>query len=142
MSYSSIDSLKIKAKLLQKAKKKAGVEFPLKDALATIAKTAGYSSWKEMKDDYELADLLNPPKWSALWKVWFSNKEEALKHLMPGNYLLPYRNQYFICDLNYLSALGISSDDIDLLKVGKDWSAPLDKEGWKRLKEKLINNKK
>lgn len=142
MSYSSIESLKIKAKLLQKAKKKVGIQFPLKDALATLAKTAGYASWKEMKDDYELADLLNPPRWSALWKVWFSNKEEALKHLTPESYLLPYRSQYFICDLNYLSALGISADDSDLLKVGKDWSAPLDKEGWKRLKEKLINNKK
>jgi hypothetical protein len=33
---SSIDSLKIKAKLLQKAKKKAGIEFSLKEAFLML----------------------------------------------------------------------------------------------------------
>lgn len=138
MSNSSIDSFKIKAKLLQKAKKKAGVEFPLKDAFAVIAKTAGYSSWKEMKDDYELADLLNPPRWSSMWKIWFSNREEALSHLdIQSHYLIPYRSQFFICDIYYLNALGIEWDDQDLRLVGRDWSAPQDMLAWKRLLQKI-----
>lgn len=139
MSNSSIDSLKIKAKLLQKAKKKKNSEFTLKEAYLLIAKTAGYSSWKEMKDDYELADVLNPPRWSALWKAWFSSKKEAIKHMTVGSYLLPYRNQFFICDANYLKALDVSPDDTDLLKVGNDWSDPKDKVAWDSLVKKIKN---
>lgn len=138
MSYSSIESLKIKAKLLQKAKKKAGIEFPLKDAYGVLAKTAGYSSWKEMKDSYEVADILNPPRWSALWKIWFSTKEEALIHFKePGQYLIPYQKQFFICDVNYIHALGLSEIDPDLKQVGNDWSEPQDKKAWDRLLKKL-----
>lgn len=138
MSHSSIDSLKIKAKLLQKAKMKAGKEFSLKEAYTLIAKTAGYSSWKAMKDDYEMADILNPPRWSALWKIWFSSKEEALQHMTADSkYLIPYRNQFFVCDANYLNALGVAEDDQDLQKVGNDWSSPKDKAAWKRLINKI-----
>jgi hypothetical protein len=138
MSNSSIESLKIKAKLLQKAKKKKQESFSLKEAFSLIAKVAGYSSWKRMKDAYELADILNPPRWSALWKIWFSSKEEALKHMTAEtNYLIPYRDQFFICDINYLNALGILEDDQDLLKVGNDWSAPKDKAAWNRLIDRI-----
>lgn len=125
MTYSSIESLKIKAKLLQKAKKKAGIEFPLKDAYGVLAKTAGYSSWKEMIDSYELADVFNPPKWSALWKIWFGSREAALLHFKnPDQYLIPYQKQFFICDVNYIRTLGLSEEDSDLTLVGNDWSAP------------------
>lgn len=138
MSNSSIDSLKIKAKLLQKAKKKTDEAFTLKEAYHLIAKAAGYSSWKEMKDAYETADILNPPRWSALWKIWFASREEALQHMKDGStYLLPYLKQFFICDVNYLNALGISQTDQDLLKVGNDWTHPRDKESWNRLFDKI-----
>jgi hypothetical protein len=91
-----------------------------------------------MKVDYELADILNPPRWSALWKIWFSSKDEALKHMASkGSYLLPYRNQFFICDVNYLHALGLSENDQDLAKVGNDWSMPQDKVAWERLLKKI-----
>lgn len=139
MSGSSIDSLKIKAKLLQKAKKKQGQEIALKDAYAIIAKTAGYSSWKEMKDEYESADVLNPPKWSAQWKNWFASKEEALKHLTNDSYLIPYRKECFICDSNYIEALGILPNDLDLAKVGHDWTSPKDSNAWERLITKIRN---
>ena len=138
MSNSSIDSLKIKAKLLQKAKRKKNPTFALKEAFSLIAKTAGYSSWKEMKETYVMADILNPPRWSAIWKTWFSSKNEAVKHLNTNeNYLIPYRDQFFICGVDYLNALGISVDDPDLLLVGHDWSEPRDKEAWNRLLKKI-----
>ncbi len=138
MLYSSINSLKIKAKLLQKAKKKAGQTLTLKDSFSILAKTAGYDSWKEMKDTYELGDILNPPRWSAMWKIWFSTKEEALLHFnQKENYLLPYQKQFFICDMNYVNALGLSEDDIDLQKIGRDWSSPNDKEAWTRVLKKI-----
>lgn len=139
MSFSSsIDSLKIKAKLLQKAKKKIGISMPLKEAFAKISSVAGYKSWKEMKDSYEIADLLNPPKWSAQWKNWYHTREEALQHFNPSkDFLLPYRNQFFICDEHYIQALGIEMDDKDLKAVGHDWSRPNDQKAWSRLLNKI-----
>ena len=139
MSFSSsVDSLKIKAKLLQKAKKKIGITIPLKDAFATISKTAGFKSWKAMKDSYEVADLLNPPQWSAQWKNWYSSREEALKYFNQNkDFLLSYREQFFICDEHYILALGISLDDQDLVAVGHDWTRPQDQKAWDRLLQKI-----
>jgi hypothetical protein len=138
MSRSSIDSLKIKAKLLQKAKKKRNINISLRQAFSVIAKTAGYVSWKEMKDAYEIADLLNPPRWSSMWKIWFSSKKEALRHLKGSEkYLLPYLDQFFICDADYISALGVPPNDKDVLAVGNDWSNPSDQYAWRRLINKM-----
>lgn len=138
MSHSSLESLKIKAKLLQKAKIKASNDFALKDAYAILAKTAGYRSWKEMKDDYEVSDVFNPPRWSAQWKNWFNTREEALEHFNSReNYLIPFRKQFFICDENYIKALGIEMDDDDLNAVGNDWTNPQDVKSWGRLVHKI-----
>jgi hypothetical protein len=137
MSHSSLQSLKIKAKLLQKAKKKSGKEFALKDAFSLLAKTANYNSWKEMKDSYEESDIFNPPKWCAQWKTWFSSREEALQHMKNEDYLIAYRKQFFICDSDYILALGIESSDSDLSLVGHDWTAPKDKKAWENLVEKI-----
>lgn len=137
MLKSSISSVKIKAKLLQKAKMKTDKSFALKDALAIISKAAGYASWKEMKDSYDESDIFNPPNWSAQWKTWYASKEEALKYLQHQNYLIPYQKQFFICDINYLKALGIQENDQDLDKVGNDWTAPLDLESWEKVKTKI-----
>lgn len=138
MALSSLESLKIKAKLLQKAKKKAGLEVPLKDAYQSLARAAGYATWAEMKTSYYLADIFNPPQWSAQWKIWFSSKEEALLHFKEERqYLLPYRHQFFLCDGDYLESLGISVADPDLKLVGHDWTSPLDREAFKRLIEKI-----
>lgn len=137
MAQSSLDSLKIKAKLLQKAKKRKGNEIPLKESYALIAKTSGFNSWKEMKDECELADLLNPPKWSAIWKIWFSSREEAIENMKEGHFLLPYKKQFFICDENYISALGLSTNDDDIEKIGNDWSCPKDQSAWARVLNKI-----
>lgn len=134
MSLSSLESLKIKAKLLQK--KKNDPNFKLKQSYEIIARTSGYSSWKEMKDSIELGDLLNPPKWSAIWKNWVSTKKEALDQLEKNQFILPFRNNYFICTIDYINALGIKSDDPDLILVGQDWSEPRDKSAYLR----IINN--
>ena len=122
MSQSSVDSLKIKAKLLQKAKKSKGENIALKDAFKIIAKSAGYETWKDLKDSYEFADLINPPKWSAQWKKWFSTKEEALKFQKEGEYILPYRKQFFVCDEDYLERLEIDPKSSDFISLGCDWT--------------------
>ena len=123
MSQSSVDSLKIKAKLLQKAKKSKGETIALKDAFEIIAKSADYESWKKMKDSYEFADLVNPPRWSAQWKKWFSTKEEALRFQKEGEYILPYRRQFFVCDEDYLKGLKINPNAPKFSSLGSDWTS-------------------
>jgi hypothetical protein len=137
MLKSSVSSIKIKAKFLQKAKMKTDSCFALKDAFAVISKAAGYASWKEMKDSYDESDIFNPPKWSAQWKIWFASIEDARNNLKPENYLVPYRNQFFICDIDYLKSLGIELDDPNLKKIGNDWSIPKDLHSWEALKRKI-----
>ncbi|PIK13984.1 hypothetical protein [Halobacteriovorax sp. JY17] len=134
MSKSSVDSLKIKAKLLQKAKKSKGEEIALKEAFKIIAESAGYNSWKDLKDSYELADLVNPPRWSAQWKKWFSTKEEALEFLKSDEFILPYRKQFFVCDRDYLSGLDVDPDSTDFKCLGNDWTSDL---AVKTLQDKL-----
>lgn len=142
MQNSSLNSLKIKAKLLQKKKRLIDASFALKDAYAIIAKSAGYSSWKEMRDEVENADLLNPPKWSAIWKTWITDYNEGLHLLGENEYLLPYKNQFFICDPNYIQALGIESNDPLLQKVGRDWVNPQDKAAFEAILERIRNRQK
>lgn len=137
MSSNSIESLKIKAKILQKKKRAAGEDYQLKDAYHTIAKTAGFASWKEMKDSFIISDKLNPPKWGAIWKIWFANYDEAKSVLKEDQFLLPYRNQFFICTQDYINALGIQADDQDLQLIGRDWARPKDKKAYERILQKL-----
>lgn len=142
MSLSSIESLKIKAKLLQKSKKKKGIEIPLKDAYQIIAQAAGFESWRELSANFEATDLFNPPRWSAQWKVWYANLEEARSHLEEDKFLLPYHKQFFICDIHYIEALGIPEGDSDLKLIGHDWTKPLDKVAWSRVVDRIRETQK
>lgn len=140
MTYSSLEHQKIKAKLLQK--KKNSSDFALKDAYALLAKAAGHASWKEMKDVLILGDLLNPRKWSAITKSWFSSREDALSHLKPDEFLLPYHREFFICKSEHIEALGIDPfADPDVRLTGHDWSAPQDLDAFKRLIDKIKSQK-
>ncbi len=143
MSRSGINSLKIRAKLLQKLKKKSGQSMQLKDALQSVAKASGYSSWRELSANFEETEIFNPHQWSSQWKTWYASHHEALTHLQSvDGYLLPYRKQFFVCDIDYVEALGISANDIDLLAIGRDWSKPQDQVAWKRVVEKIRANQK
>lgn len=138
MSVSGIESLKIKAKLLQKAKKKAGKDIQLKDAFDIIAKASGFKSWREMKELFEATEHFCPKGSTARWKIWFKNYDEAKAQLKSvEGFLLPYRDHYFICDRDYIEFLGISSDDDDLEKVGRNWVEPLDSDAFLRLSERI-----
>lgn len=140
MPSTRLESLKIKAKLLQKAKRRNGKPFALKDAFALIAEAAGFSSWRDMKNTLDVHELLRPPHASALWSVWYGSYEEAKKHLQEqdeGGFLLPYQKQFFICDTNYIANLGIELDDSDLQKVGANWVEPKNAAAWQRLLAKI-----
>lgn len=142
MSRSSIESLKIRAKLLQKSKKKSGKEIQLKDALQIIAKAKGFESWRELHANFEETDLFNPAHWSAQWKVWYNKVNEARTNLKKVEFLLPYHKQFFICDVHYIQALGISQDDVDLKAIGNDWTIPQNKNAWERVVQKIRDAQK
>lgn len=138
---SRINSLKIKAKLLQKSKLKLGKSIPLKDAYSIIAKSAGYTSWQAMKEDIEQYALFRPSGVSLpYWNNWYSTYEEAKSYLRKNSdYLLPYEQQFFICGIDYIEALGIDREDPDLKLVGFDWFAPKDSKALARIKLKITN---
>lgn len=130
--------MKIKAKLLQKAKARTGNSIALKEAYEILAKTAGFSSWREMKSTLDTHEILRPSRASALWNVWYASYQEAKNHIREhGGFLLPYQKQFFICDENYVRSLGVRLDDPDLEKVGRDWVTPKDSTAWNRLFVKI-----
>ena len=138
MPTSRLELLKNKAKLLQKAKKRSGKPIQLKTALEILAKTSGYSSWRELKKKLETSELFSSPRGSAFWNIWYSSYEEARRHFENhGGFLLPHEKHFFICDIHYIENLGIKQSDPDLEKVGGDWVKPLDSVAWKRILRKV-----
>ncbi len=138
---SSIESLKIKAKLLQKIKIRAGGNFKLKDAFELIAKSAGFKSWRNLKELFEATEHYCPRGSTAYWKVWIKDYEEAkAKHLEQACYLLPYRDHFFLCDSHYIEFLGIKMDDPDLSLVGCNWVEPKDSRAFSRLDKNVRAN--
>ena len=140
---SRVESLKIKAKLLQKSKKKLGIIIKLKEAYGIIAKSAGFGSWREMKESIDQYALFRPAKVSLpYWNSWYASYEEAKKyHRKNTEYLLPYEQQFFLCGLDYIEALGIDLDDPDLALVGTDWFAPKNVEAFERIKANIRAHK-
>lgn len=141
MSTAGIESLKIKAKLLQKIKKNAGKPIQLKDAFDILAKASGFKSWRELKELFEATEHYCPKGSSARWKVWYKSYDQAEAQLKAGDgFLLPYRDHFFICDFDYVHFLGIERDDTDLKNVGRNWVEPNDAEAFFRLNQKIRRN--
>lgn len=137
-SFSGLESLKIRAKLLQKAKVKAGLPFALKDALDIVAKGAGFANWRELKQSFDATELFCPVGTSAHWKTWYTSYDDARKHLSErGGFLIPYRKHFFVCETHYLEMLGLTKDDVDLKLVGENWVEPRDSKAWDRLIGKI-----
>jgi len=132
MPSSRIDSIRIKAKLLQKAKKRAGNPIALKEAYEIIARSSGFASWRDMKSTIEKHEVLRPSRASALWNIWYATHSEGQKHIVDhGGFLLPYQKQFFVCDEDYIRSLGLELDDSDLQLVGYDWVTPKDHAAWR-----------
>lgn len=135
---SELEKLKIKAKLLQKAKRRAGVDFRLKDAFEMLARKAGFLSWRDLRENLDETAEFCPAGSSAFWKVWYSNYEEARAHLnASGGFLLPYRKHFFLCEAVYVHFLGVPEGDADLAAVGVNWAEPKDVAAYRRVLEKI-----
>lgn len=103
-----------------------------KHALAVIAIENGYPSWLDLKIqiNFIVGGYLN---------LWFANYTEAKFTLKEkGGFLLPYKNQFFICNANYIKQIGFDPDDPDWEKIGFDWAEPANQAAWQRLYKKWI----
>lgn len=139
MVRSRIESLKTRAKLLQKAKNRNGSPMRLKDALDKIASLSGFENWRDLKHTLDANDIfLQHGKAGPQGFPWFKSYEEACAYREKTNgILIPYQKDFFVADDDYLKAFGLDSQNEDLKKVGRNWAEPRDAEAWQRLLKKL-----
>lgn len=110
-------------------------EIKRKHALLLIAVENGFNSWIELKMqiNFIVSGYLNS---------WFANYSEARSQLQSaGGFLLPYKNQFFICNAHYIEQIGFDPDDPDWKRIGYDWVVPADKKAWQRLYKKWSQTK-
>lgn len=127
--------------LLQKSKIK------LKHALTVIAQEHNYTCWADFKHYLERREALKRNRgFTALYprrcwgylNEWYASYAVARDHLAQvDGYLLPYKDQFFICTRGYIQTLGIDPDDPDWQLIGRDWVKPDDAQAWQRLNDKL-----
>lgn len=126
-----------------------GAEVRLKHALAVIAFEHGHTSWLALKEAAETngqSTLAQPTAhgremyergMGVLLNRWFANYEDARQSLEEqGGFLLPFDQQFFICEAEGIRVLGLNPDDPDWERIGWDWVKPSDAEAWARLKQK------
>lgn len=110
-------------------------EIKYKHALAVIAVENDFKTWLDLKIQlhFIVGGYLN---------LWFSNYAEAKSHLdTSGGFLLPYKNQFFICNESYVKHIGFDPDDPEWKLIAYDWAKPKDKVAWQRLYKKWIKKK-
>jgi hypothetical protein len=103
-----------------------------KDALTVIAIEKGFKSWSELKCQLPFIR-------GGFLNQWFKNYEDAKLYLTSNDgFLLPFQNQFFVCDSDYINNLGLDSEDQDWKLIDFDWARPKNKEAWRRLYKKWI----
>jgi hypothetical protein len=112
----------------------------LKQALAAVAEDAGFPTWLAAKTGLDGRDP-GLPMWdqtlAPLLSRWFARYDEArASREREGGYLLPYKNQFFVCESEAVRLLGLSPDDPDWERIGHDWVQPKDLAALARLREK------
>lgn len=120
-----------------------------KHGLTVIAREAGHPTWPELK--HALEDSAAPAPGldtraffqkdrGVFLNRWFSTYAEAARSLeAQGGFLFPFRHQCFICEADFLQALGIDTQDADWGRLGRDWVRPLDRAAKERLEAKLVS---
>lgn len=103
-----------------------------KDALTVIAIEKGFTSWSELKCQLPFIR-------GGFLNQWFKKYDDAKKYLQSqGGFLLPYQNQFFVCDIDYINHLGFNSDDSDWKLIDFDWVKPKDQIAFQRLCKKWM----
>lgn len=103
-----------------------------KHALTVIAIEKGFNSWVDLKCQLPFIR-------GGFLNHWFANYNEAKSYqLTHGGFLLPFKNQFFICDANYINHLGFDAEDPDWKLTAYDWIHPMNKTAWHRLYTKWM----
>ncbi|MDD3267078.1 MAG: hypothetical protein PHC75_07870 [Burkholderiales bacterium] len=108
----------------------------LKHTLAVIANEYGFSSWLNLKNYFSLTGLTKfNPNGGGFFNQWFSSYLDAKQMLQKtGGYLLPYKNQFFICESGYIEYLGLDK----LASDWHNWIEPVDIDAWQRLNDLYV----
>lgn len=68
---------------------------------------------------------------------WYSDYAEAQSSReRHGGFLLPFKNHFFVCASDVISALGLDPYDPDWEKIGWNAAQPANIEAYQRLREK------
>lgn len=112
----------------------AADKIQLKHCLACIASQYGFNSWANCKFYFEHTQLTAFTPRGGFFNQWFSNYQEAKEILKTsGGYLLPYQQQFFICEGGYIDYLGLNPADPNWEKIGYNWVEPQDIGAWQEL---------
>lgn len=107
-------------------------EFKHKNALAVIAQEKGFASWADLKCQLPFIR-------GGFLNQWFAHYADAKFYLqLNGGFLFPYKNQFFVCDVDYVDNLGFDAKDPDWKLIGYDWENPDNKEAWWHLYKKWM----
>lgn len=110
-------------------------KIQLKHALSVIANEHGFNSWVNLKNYISLTGLTKfKPNGGGFINQWFSSYSEAKQILrQSGGYLLPFKNQFFICESGYIEYINLDKQDSDWQAINYNWIEPADIEAWQRL---------
>lgn len=109
-------------------------KIQLKHCLAYIADHYGFKNWASCKFYFEQTQLTVFTPRGGFFNQWFSSYREAKQILeQSGGYLLPYKNQFFICESGYIEYLGLNPEDPKWAKIAYNWVEPEDTGAWQEL---------
>lgn len=103
-----------------------------KHALAVIATEKGFKSWSDLKCQLPFIH-------GGFLNHWFAKYVDAKSfQQLNGGFILPYKNQFFICDANYINHLRLNAEDPDWKLINHDWINPTNMNAWNRLYKKWM----
>lgn len=103
-----------------------------KHALTVIAIEKGFKSWTDLKCQLPFIR-------GGFLNHWFANYVDAKSfQQLNGGFILPFKNQFFICDADYINHLGLNAEDPDWELIEYDWINPINKNAWNRLYKKWM----
>lgn len=122
-----------------------------KHCLAVVARECGFLSWEHASrvlrgdaSELDFGTLLHDKATGGTLNAWFADYAEARSHLEERRragsrmYLLAYRRQFLVVDVQYIEGLGLDPDDPDWGAIDFDWARPRDRAAWTHLLAKRI----
>jgi len=96
-----------------------------KDILELLAFELHHSSFNDLKKT--IKDPFFSLQKDSFHHLWFDKYSEALCYLnQRGGFLLPHNKRYFLCQKDYIHAIGLSEKDNAWQKIKYNWVYPVD----------------